>query len=74
MRVANLSANDPKNTQLNGETNVYIDDFEGAQTNIDIKGFNAWNLSSVPVKGVPGSNSEGLEEWLCPFKISLVFY
>jgi cell surface protein SprA len=77
--VANLSANDPKNTQLNGETNVYIDDFEGAQTNIDIKGFNAWNLSSVPVKGVPGSNSEGLANGfgrskLAWYSIDQVFY
>ena len=59
--VANLVANDPRNTQLNGETNVYIDDFEGAQTNIDIKGFTAWNLSSVPINGVPVANAEGLE-------------
>ena len=77
--VANLAANDPRNTQLNGETNVYIDDFEGAQTNIDVKGFNAWNLSSVPVKGFPGSNSEGLESGfarskLAWYSIDQVFY
>ena len=53
--VAHLIAGKPKNTQLNGETNVYIDDFEGAQTNIDIKGFNAWKLSSVPSKNFKGS-------------------
>ena len=77
--IANLAANDPKNTQLNGETNVYIDDFEGAQTNIDIKGFTAWNLSSVPVKGVPGANSEGLANGfsrskLAWYSIDQVFY
>ena len=41
--VANLISGKPKNTQLQGESNVYIDDFEGAQTNIDIKGFNSGN-------------------------------
>ena len=53
--LAHLIAGKPKNTQLNGETNVYIDDFEGAQTNIDIKGFNSWKLSSVPFKNFKGS-------------------
>ena len=77
--VANLAANDPRNTQLNGETNVYIDDFEGAQTNIDIKGFTAWNLSSVPINGVPGANAEGLDSGyarskLAWYSIDQVFY
>jgi cell surface protein SprA len=53
--VANLIAGKPKNTQLQGESNVYIDDFEGAQTNIDIKGFNSWKLSSIPFKNFKGS-------------------
>ena len=53
--VANLIAGKPKNTQLQGESNVYIDDFEGAQTNIDIKGFNSWRLSSIPYKNFKGS-------------------
>jgi hypothetical protein len=30
---------------------------KGAQTNIDVKGFTAWNLSSVPVNGVPGADA-----------------
>ena len=53
--VAKLISGDPRNTQLQGESNVYVDDFEGAQTNIDIKGFSAWNLSSVPFKNFKGS-------------------
>ena len=53
--IASLQANNPRNTQLEGEANVYIDDFEGAQTSIDIKGFNAWSLSSTPVKHFEGS-------------------
>lgn len=55
--IANLIAGNPKNTQLQGESNVYIDDFEGAQTNIDIKGFNSWKLSSIPFKNFKGSES-----------------
>ena len=77
--VANLAANDPRNTQLNGETNVYIDDFEGAQTNIDVKGFTAWNLSSVPVNGVLGAAADGLASGygrskLAWYSIDQVFY
>ncbi|MEL0226489.1 MAG: cell surface protein SprA, partial [Flavobacteriaceae bacterium] len=34
--VASLIAGDPRNTQLEGETNVYLDDVEGAQTKIDV--------------------------------------
>jgi cell surface protein SprA len=57
--VAHLIAGNPKNTQLQGESNVYIDDFEGAQTNIDIKGFNSWKLSSIPYKNFKGSEYKG---------------
>ena len=53
--VAHLIAGNQEILRLNGETNVYIDDFEGAQTNIDIKGFNSWKLSSVPFKNFKGS-------------------
>ena len=42
--IASLIAYNPRNTELGGESNVYIDDFEGAQTNIDIKGFSSWTL------------------------------
>ena len=34
--LANISANDPRNT-LNGETNVYIDDFEGLKLILILK-------------------------------------
>ena len=59
--VASLIAGNPKNTELQGESSVYIDDFEGAQTNIDIKGFSAWNLSSVPVKEGIDLNGQSLD-------------
>ena len=77
--VAALRARNPRNTQLQGETNVYIDDFEGAQTNIDIKGFNAWNLSSVPINGVLGAEEKGLARGygrskLAWYSIDRIFY
>jgi len=53
--VASLISGNPRNTNLDGEANVYIDDFEGAQTNIDIKGFTSWKLGSVPYKNFKGS-------------------
>ena len=53
--VASLISGNPRNTNLDGEANVYIDDFEGAQTNIDIKGFVSWKLGSVPYKNFKGS-------------------
>ena len=53
--VATFIAGNPKNTQLEGEANVYLDDFEGAQTNVDVKGFFSWNLASVPSEGFEGS-------------------
>ena len=53
--VASLVSGNPRNTNLDGEANVYIDDFEGAQTNIDVKGFLSWRLGSVPFKNFKGS-------------------
>ena len=53
--LASLISGNPRNTNLDGEANVYIDDFEGAQTNIDIKGFTSWRLGSVPFKNFKGS-------------------
>ena len=55
--IASLKAGNPRNTQLQGEATVYIDDFEGAQTTIDVKGFTAWKLSSVPAKNYKGSEA-----------------
>ena len=55
--IASLRAGNPRNTQLQGEATVYIDDFEGAQTTIDVKGFTAWKLSSVPAKNYKGSEA-----------------
>ena len=69
--VASLRAGNPRNTQLQGEATVYIDDFEGAQTTIDMKGFTAWKLSSVPAKNYKGSEKiSGLESGMGRAKLS----
>ncbi len=38
----------PKQTQQNGEATSYVDDFEGAQTSIDLKSPLSWKLASIP--------------------------
>ena len=48
--VAVLSPNSPKNADFRGETTTYLDDFEGAQALIDIRGFLGWSLASPPVE------------------------
>lgn len=69
--IASLRAGNPRNTQLQGEATVYVDDFEGAQTTIDVKGFNAWKLASVPAKNFKGSDAvSGLETGLGRAKLA----
>lgn len=46
---AYLFANAPDAADFNGEVTSYIDDFEGAQTRIDISSPLQWELSSVPI-------------------------
>ncbi len=48
--VAFLKPDAPKADQFNGEATIYVDDFEGSQTTIDLRAASAWSLSSVPVK------------------------
>jgi cell surface protein SprA len=47
--VAFLKPGSPKADKFQGESTVYVDDFEGSQTSIDVKSPFAWTLSSVPV-------------------------
>lgn len=54
--VAFLKPDAPKADQFQGEATIYIDDFEGSQTTIDMKSPLAWSLSSVPVKKDEASN------------------
>ncbi|MHC5200715.1 T9SS outer membrane translocon Sov/SprA [Myroides sp. LJL119] len=46
---AYLKPGSSKIDQMNGEATSYLDDFEAAQSNIDIKGSLAWKLASVPL-------------------------
>lgn len=56
--VAYLLPGQPKGTDFNGEATSYIDDFEGAQTSIDISSPFQWTLSSAPV-GLGGEFANG---------------
>lgn len=55
--VAFLSPSSPKNADFNGETTTYLDDFEGAQSLIDIRSFLGWSLASPPVEFAATTNS-----------------
>ncbi len=57
--VALLSPNSPKNADFNGETTSYLDDFEGAQALIDVRGFLGWTLASPPLEFFPGNSLPG---------------
>lgn len=47
--VAFLKPDTPKADQFEGESTVYVDDFEGSQSTIDLRSPFAWFLSSTPV-------------------------
>ena len=51
---AYLHSGTPKNSGFDNVATVYVDDFEGSETNIDLKDTSSWNLSSTPF-GVEGS-------------------
>jgi cell surface protein SprA len=46
---AYLFPNAPKTADFNGEPTSYIDDFEGSQSNIDLKSPLSWSLASTPI-------------------------
>ncbi|KAB1156345.1 T9SS outer membrane translocon Sov/SprA [Flavobacterium luteum] len=48
--VAFLKPDSPKGDRFEGESTIYVDDFEGSQTTIDLRSPQSWSLSSVPVK------------------------
>lgn len=55
--VAFLKPNSPKHADFNGETTTYLDDFEGAQSLIDIRSFLGWSLASPPLEFLAENNS-----------------
>ncbi|MES2747775.1 MAG: cell surface protein SprA [Bacteroidota bacterium] len=67
--IAFLKPDSPKADKFDGESTIYIDDFEGSQTNLDMRSPQSWTLSStpeVPTFGSPpaysdfGGSSSGL--------------
>jgi cell surface protein SprA len=56
---AYLLPGSPKQTEQNGEATTYVDDFEAAQTAIDVKSPLSWRLSSIPNGYAP--NQTGVE-------------
>jgi cell surface protein SprA len=55
--VAFLKPGTPKADRFDGEATVYVDDFEGSRSSIDMKSPFGWSLSSVP-KGFGGEIPE----------------
>jgi cell surface protein SprA len=47
--IAFLKPDTPKADKFEGESTIYVDDFEGSQTTIDMRSPYSWSLSSVPV-------------------------
>ncbi|PWA06809.1 T9SS outer membrane translocon Sov/SprA [Flavobacterium psychrotolerans] len=56
--VAFLKPDSPKADKFNGESTIYVDDFEGSQTTIDLRSPSSWSLSSTPVKDSEITGSE----------------
>ena len=54
--VAFLKPDAPKADQFRGEATIYVDDFEGSQTTIDMRSALSWNLSSVPITDLTSEN------------------
>jgi len=52
--VAYLQPNSPKADRFEGEATIYVDDFEGSQSTIDLKSPFSWYLSSTPEKPTTG--------------------
>ncbi len=47
--IAFLEPDDPKGNSFEGESTIYVDDFEGSQSTIDMRSPFAWKLSSTPM-------------------------
>ncbi len=55
--MAFLKPGAPRNADFRGETTTYLDDFEGAQSLIDIRSALGWSLSSTPLEFTDNANS-----------------
>lgn len=59
--VAFLQPGTPSADKFNGESTVYVDDFEGSQSAVDMKSPLAWSLSSVPLGFEDGAANNDLK-------------
>jgi cell surface protein SprA len=48
--IAFLKPDTPKADRFEGESTIYVDDFEGSQSTIDMRSAYAWSLASTPDK------------------------
>ena len=48
--IAFLKPDTPKADQFQGESTIYVDDFEGSQSTIDMRSPYAWSLASTPAR------------------------
>ncbi len=48
--IAFLKPDTPKAADFEGESTIYVDDFEGSQSTIDMRSVFAWSLASTPSK------------------------
>ena len=53
--VAFLKPDTPDADKFQGESTIYVDDFEGSQTSIDMRSPFSWSLSSTPEKSARSS-------------------
>lgn len=56
--VAFLKPDAPKADEFDGEATIYVDDFEGSQTSIDMRSATSWSLASVPLKSPTNSHTD----------------
>mgnify|MGYP001160023688 FL=1 len=71
--AAYLHAGTPKSSGFEDSASVYVDDFEGSETNINLKDTSSWNLSSVP-QNVSGSSYGVNDLRLGHYRAKLAWY
>lgn len=54
--IAYLLSRSAKGAEFEGSATSYVDDFEGAQSNLDLRDVFSWSLSSVPAENVVGAS------------------
>ena len=75
--VAYLQPGASEADQFNGEATTYVEDFEGSQTTIDMRGATGWSLASAPVgmggelNGIESGFRRGKLAW---YSIDPIFY